>query len=323
MDCVWSCPIYHSRKLLIVYSPHDWRRSNAHQRVSTCHCKATHLACCWQTDSPTINDHPTISDNSIALADVYRSVHHTTGQHQAIIPQKARPYPHASNCSSTTGRLCPLINRPPTYTINATTQLQWTRTHRISSPKFGWCFFLSPCSTCQWIHHMPTCYTSVPPGSRDLHTSVARASFCHQPAKSTSAISPCERCCLRKDAAGIGVCLTECAKPFLFSRKYLSYSFQMDKRIIIVVSCMHAHSIPASSFVFRSILLHRTRPLGVKDFEMHCGVSVSGAGAQFIARLKRPGYQISVSERCATAVSDRKSIKMAEKFVKKCFCYKN
>ena len=103
-------------------------------------------------ETPNINDHPTISDNNnIALADVQRSVQHTSGQHQTIIPQKARPYPRASNCC-----LCPLINRPPRYTINATTQLLPTRNHHISSPKFGWCFSLSPCSTCPWIHHMPT-----------------------------------------------------------------------------------------------------------------------------------------------------------------------
>ena len=155
-------------------------------------------------ETPNINDLPTISDNNIVLADVQRSVQHTSGQHQAIVPQKARPYPDfASKCSSTAGRLCPLINHLPRYTINATTQLLATQKHHFSSAKFGWCFSLSPCSTCQLIHHMPTCYTSVPPGSRDLHTCAARAFSCRQPAQSTSAISPCERCCLRKIAAGI------------------------------------------------------------------------------------------------------------------------
>ena len=157
-------------------------------------------------ETPNINDHPTISDNdNIALADIQRSVQHTSGpdQDQTIITQKARPYPHASNCSSTTGCLCHLINRPPRYTINATTQLLPTRTHHISSPKFGWCFSLSPCSTCQWIHHASAYYTSVPPGSRNLHTCAARTSSCRQPDESTSAISPSERCCLRKNAAGI------------------------------------------------------------------------------------------------------------------------
>ena len=159
-------------------------------------------------ETPNINDHPTISDNdNIALADIQRSVQHTSGpdQDQTIITQKARPYPHASNCSSTTGCLCHLINRPPRYTTNATTQLLPTRdrTHHISSPKFGWCFSLSPCSTSPWIHHMPAYYTSVPPGSRNLHTCAARTSSCRQPDESTSAISPSERCCLRKNAAGI------------------------------------------------------------------------------------------------------------------------
>ena len=154
-------------------------------------------------ETPNINDHPTISDNNIALANIQQSIQHTSGQHQASMSQKARPYPHASNCSSTADRLCPLINRLPRYTINATTQLLPTRTHHISSPKFGWCFSLSPCSTCQWTHHASACYTCVLPGSRNLHTCAARASSCHQPAESTSAISLCERCCLRKNAAGI------------------------------------------------------------------------------------------------------------------------
>ena len=154
-------------------------------------------------ETPNINDHPTISDNNIALADVLRSLQHTSGQHQAIILQKACPYPPASICSFTAGRLCPLINRFPRCTINATTQLLATRTHHTSSPKFGRCFSLSPCSNCQRIHHMSTCYTSVPPGSCDLHSCAARAYSCLQRAEVTSAIKPCKRCCLCKNAAGI------------------------------------------------------------------------------------------------------------------------
>ena len=74
--------------------------------------KPIHLP--WALETSNINDHPTISDNNnIALADVHRSVQHTSGQQQTIIPQKAHPYPRASNCSSTTDCLCPLINRPP------------------------------------------------------------------------------------------------------------------------------------------------------------------------------------------------------------------
>ena len=42
----------------------------------------------------------------------------------------------------------------------------------------------------------------------------------------------------------------------------------------------------------------QSRPSGVNDSELHCEVSVNGAGARSIARLKRPGYQnSSLSER--------------------------
>ena len=37
----------------------------------------------------------------------------------------------------------------------------------------------------------------------------------------------------------------------------------------------------------------------MNDFEVHCEVSVNGAGARSIARLKRPGYQKSFSALCA------------------------
>ena len=54
----------------------------------------------------------------------------------------------------------------------------------------------------------------------------------------------------------------------------------------------------SSSLSYSLSFSQRSRLSGVYDFEAYCEVLVNGAGAQSIARLKRPGYQKSFSARC-------------------------